>query len=132
IIEELRAIDRAEVKNTLHELISEDRISINDKNEKLFDLLTCFGLIAMTNVDAAVTLENSDRRYAVVKTEAIPKDRPGVIGYDPGYYSRLYALLRSPVAVAAIAYSLVHRDLEGYDGQGKAPMTAAKAAMIEA
>lgn len=132
IIEELRAVDRAEVKNTLHELISEDRISINDKNEKLVDLVTCFGVIAMTNVDAAVALENSDRRYAVVKTDAIPKDRPGVKGYDPTYYRRLYAMLKSPVAVAAIAYSLVNRELGVYDGQGKAPMTAAKAAMIEA
>jgi hypothetical protein len=133
IIEELRSVDRAEVKNTLHELISEDRISINDKNEKLFDLLTCFGVCAGTNADAAVQLENSDRRYAIVKTEAIPKDRPGVKGYDRTYYRRLYAMLKNPVAVAAIAYSLFNRELpDVYDGQGKAPMTAAKAAMIEA
>ncbi len=46
------------------------------------------------------------------------------------YYGRLYALLRQPVAVAAVAYELLNRDLNGYSAQGKAPMTKAKQDMM--
>lgn len=124
IVEELRAVDKREVKDTLHDMISEDEITINSKNEKLLAMINCFGVYAMTNVDAALIIDPEDRRYAVVKTDAVPK--------PDAYYVKLWDLLKSKVAVEAIAYSLSKRDLTGYNGQGRAPMTSAKADMIEA
>jgi len=124
IVEELRAVDKREVKDTLHDMISEDEVTINSKNEKLVTMINCFGIFAMTNVDAALIIDPDDRRYAIVKTDAVPR--------PDDYYVKLYDLLKSKVAIEAIAYSLMNRDLTGYNGQGRAPMTSAKAAMISA
>ncbi len=132
-IEELRALDRAEVKNKLHPLITQERIRINDKNVSAYPIENCFGIFAMTNDDAAVALDNSDRRYLVVRTDAIPRNHTDFgEGFDPNYYKKLYGLLNDPAAVAAIAHELITRDLGEYDARGSAPETAAKSAMIDA
>jgi hypothetical protein len=123
-IEELRALDKGSVKMALHDIITQDRISINEKNMPKFDMENCFGIIAMTNDDAAISLDLSDRRYLVVKTPSKPRDTQ--------YYVDLYAKLKDPAAIAAIAYELQTRDVGTYNGAGRAPSTPAKTAMIEA
>ena len=135
LIEELRALDKAEVKNKLHPLITQERITINDKGEKTFPMVNCFGIMAMTNDPVAVPLEDSDRRYLVVQTKAVPRDVREFEGavnvdYDPDYYKVLYRLLEQPEAMGAIAWELQHRDLKGYDARSRAPFTAAKAEMM--
>jgi hypothetical protein len=124
VIEELRALEKTQIKHKLHPIITQERIKLNDKNVKRFTLENCFGIYAMTNAAAAIQIDNGDRRYLVIETKAEPKPHD--------YYVRLYALLNDPKGIAAIAYELLHRDLEGYDGQGRAPGTTAKASMIEA
>lgn len=124
VIEELRAIDRTEVANKLHPLITQEKISVNEKNLPRRDTENCFGIFAMSNHDAAVTLDQSDRRYLVVNTPAQPR--------DPEYYVGLYARLDDPVSIAAVAYALMNRDVGAYNGAAAAPKTAAKAAMIDA
>jgi hypothetical protein len=123
-IEELRALDKGSVKMALHDIITQDMISINEKNMPKFEMRNCFGIIAMTNDDAAISLDMSDRRYLVVRTPAEPRDTE--------YYSKLYAKLDDPEAVAAVAFALQTRDIGQYDGAGRAPSTKAKAAMIDA
>jgi hypothetical protein len=133
VVEELRAVDRREVKDNLHPLITQERISINDKHVKLAKFLNCFGVFAMTNNDAAIQLDNTDRRYLILKTEAQPRNKPVYgEGWDPDYYVRLYALLDSVEAMGAIAWELRERDLGGYNAAGPAPMTSAKVEMSEA
>jgi hypothetical protein len=124
VIEELRASDRAAVKEALHDIITEDVISVEKKGVDQIKVETCFGVMAFTNNDAALQLDNTDRRYLVVRTDVTPR--------DPGYYIRLFDKLNDPAAMAAVMYSLVNRDLKGYSGQQAAPMTAAKADMKEA
>lgn len=131
-IEELRALDKGEVKTKLHPLITQERIRVNDKNVSAYPIENCFGIFAMTNDDAAIALDNADRRYLVVRTDAVPRDKPKCGDkYDPKYYVKLYALLDSPAAIAAIAHELLNRDLGAYDGRGSAPETKAKIDMIE-
>lgn len=124
LVEELRALDKREVANKLHPLITQERIMINDKNTKTFPIDNCFGIFAMTNDDAAIPLDDTDRRYLVASTPAMPR--------DPAYYAKLYARLSDPAAVGAVAHELMHRDLKGYDAQQRAPYTEAKGLMIEA
>ena len=124
LIEELRSIDRKEVANHLHPIITQETIPINNKNQETYSIDNCFGILAMTNEDAAIPMDNTDRRYLVVRTEAVPKDE--------AYYKTLYALLKDPAAIGAIAWELMHRDVGAYNGQAKAPFTKAKADMIEA
>lgn len=123
-IEELRALDRMDVERKLHELITQENISINQKGIDAYDIMNCFGIFAMTNNDAAVSLENGERRYLVVRTDAMPRSEE--------YYTTLYARLKDRTDMAAVAYSLFARDVSKYDGRGKAPLTSAKEDMVDA
>ncbi len=124
VIEELRAVDRATVKEVLHDIITEDVISIEKKGVDVQKIENCFGIFAMSNDDAALMLDNTDRRYLVIRTDAEKRSRQ--------YYDALYAKLNDPAAMAAVMYSLLKRDLAGYSGQQAAPMTEAKAKMQDA
>jgi len=123
-VEELRAVERANVKNALHDIITQDWISINEKNMPKFKMRNCFGVIGMTNDDAAISLDAADRRYLVLRTEAEPR--------SVAYYDNLYARLNNPVDVAAIAWMFQTFDYGEYNGAGKAPFTAAKEEMMVA
>jgi hypothetical protein len=131
IIEELRAVDRNEVANKLHPLITQDIISVNEKNLPRRDVENCFGIFAMSNHDAAITLDQSDRRYLVITTPASPRYGKGSPA-STEYYDRLYARLDADADVAAVAYMLQNRDIGAYNGAGAAPATTAKETMIEA
>lgn len=124
LIEELRAVDRNEVKNKLHDIITQEKISINEKNVPQHDIMNCFGVFAMTNDDAAISLDVTDRRYLVVRTDAEPRSRE--------YYASLYPRLKDPVSIAAVAYYLMNKNVGVYDGRGRAPVTDAKQDMINA
>jgi hypothetical protein len=124
IIEELRAVDRNEVKNKLHDLITQETITINEKNIPVHETDNCFGIFAMTNDDAAISLDSTDRRYLVVRTDAVVRPKP--------YYVSLYNRLKDAASVAAVAYSLMNRKLGEYNGESSAPVTSAKEEMITA
>jgi hypothetical protein len=123
-IEELRAVERSSVKNALHDIITQDWISINEKNMPKFKMRNCFGVIGMTNDDAAISLDKGDRRYLVLRTEATPR--------GAGYYKTLYARLDNPIDVAAMAWMLQNYNYGSYSGASRAPETEAKEEMIEA
>jgi hypothetical protein len=124
-IEELRAIERREIANKLHPIITQELIPINDKGIATFKIENCFGILAMTNDEAAIQLDNTDRRYLVVRTEAE--------ACSPEYGRKLYLeALPDDAFIAAVAYELLHRDLQGYSAAGRAPDTTAKLDMIEA
>jgi len=123
LIEELRTIEKNHVAKKLHPLITQERIKVNDKNIKRITIDNCFGFFGMTNDDAAIPLDNTDRRYLVVRTNAVPKDK--------AYYDALYlGLLNDRAALAAIAHELLHRDIGTYSAADRAPYTAAKGDMI--
>jgi hypothetical protein len=127
LIEELRAADRAAVKEALHDIITEEWIKVEKKGIDGMDVETCFGVMAFTNDDAALQLDNTDRRYLVIRTDRTKAEADAKTA--EGYFVRLFAKLDDPAAMAAVMYSLVSRDLKGYTGQQPAPMTAAKAGM---
>lgn len=133
IIEELRAVDKRKIKANLHPMITEEVIPIELKGVDIKKFKNCFGLLAMTNEDAALSIDSGDRRYLVVRTDAIPRDKPAYgPGFDPDYYVRLFGLLERPDSIAAIGWDLLNRDLKGYSAASSAPDTDAKVDMIEA
>jgi hypothetical protein len=86
----------------------------------------------MSNQDDALTLDEGDRRYLVLKTIAtVHKD-------GPAYYDALYGksgvggVLNDPKLLGAILWKLLHRDLGNYTIEGPAPLTVAKVEMIHA
>jgi hypothetical protein len=124
VVEELRASDKRAVKEALHDIITEDRINVEKKGIDSIMVDTCFGVLAFTNDFAALDLDNTDRRYLVISTERTEAEAKAKEA--AGYFIRLFAKLEDDSAMAAVAYSLMNRDLKGYNGQSAAPMTAAK------
>ena len=126
IIEEVRNSSRTGVARALQSKITEERLMVNDKNVAEYAIDDCIAYLGFTNKADAVAMDDTDRRYLIVRTHAVPKE------LDSGYYQALFALLKSPVALAAIAYSMQTRDLKGYDASLPAPRTSSKLAMMDA
>jgi hypothetical protein len=118
VVEELRSVSKTEVANKLHPWITQPEMSVNEKNLPSFILDQVIAFAFMSNRLDAIRVDMSDRRYLVVKTEAVPKPN--------GYYTRLYGLLEDRVALGAVLHQLMTRDLGGYDIRGRAPETTAK------
>jgi hypothetical protein len=124
VIEEVRQAGRNDVARALHDMITQEWITINEKNVPHFRMRDYIAWLGFTNRDDAMSMDDSDRRYLVVRTPAERK--------DTGYYVDLYATLEDKAALAAIAAQLGSRDLGAYNGQARAPLTNAKQDMIEA
>ena len=129
IIEEVRpgfGSSQAVVKG-LHEVVSEDTLYVDLKNMQPEEIPNYIAAILFSNKANALTIENNERRYLIVTVDAagklMPKPKP--------YYKVLYDLLDDDKAMAAIAYQLANRDLEGYSGESAAPLTVAKTKMAE-
>jgi hypothetical protein len=130
IIEELRASDRAAVKEALHDIITQEVIAIEKKGVDQVNVESCFGIFALTNDFAALQLDNTDRRYLVLRTDRTQAEADEKKAN--GYFEKLFPKLKDTTAMAAVLYSLMNRDLKGYNAQSSAPMTTAKADMKEA
>jgi hypothetical protein len=123
VIEELMQIGRREVANELRDIITEPFIEVNMKNIAAFQIENYMAMFAISNHIDALPLEDSDRRWLVVRTDAAKRDF--------AYYARLFSILRDPDALAAVAYELQERKLGSYNGHESAPMNMAKSEMIE-
>lgn len=130
LIEELRASDKRAVKEALHDIITEQRINVEKKGIDSIMVDSCFGVMAFTNDEAALDLDNTDRRYLVIRTDRTEEEAREKSAN--GYFDRLFAKLDDPAAMGAVMYALVNRDLKGYSGQQPAPMTEAKVGMKSA
>jgi hypothetical protein len=132
IIEELRAVEKRKIKANLHPMISEERLPVEYKGVDTKQFVVCFGILAYTNEDAALSIDKGDRRYLVVRSEAIPRDKPEFgSGFDVGYYTKLFDILKRPDSIGAIAWELKNRDLGSYNAAASAPMTKAKKEMTD-
>jgi hypothetical protein len=123
IIEELMQIGRREVANELRDTITESTIEVNIKNVNAHKIENYMAMMAITNHRDAMPMEESERRWLVVETFADTA--------DAAYYNRLWPILESPDALAAIAYQLQNRNLGDYNASLPPVRTDARAQMIE-
>lgn len=122
VVEEIMALGRKEIMNELKPLITQPRISINAKHQRRYEIENCANFIFLSNSHEALALEDGDRRYFVVHSEADPR--------EPAYYDALFRWIRESPGVAL--HWLLARDISGFDPNKPPPMTRGKAAMIEA
>ncbi len=130
VIEEVRPAfgsSNAAVK-MLHDLISEPTLEVDLKGVTPFQIANYLAGILFSNKDDAVAIDNTDRRY-LIETVDTPQQKLMPMAAD--YYRELYALLDDQVAMAAVGYQLMTRNLKGYSGLGAAPPTRAKTKMAE-
>lgn len=123
IIEELMQIGRREVANELRDTITESTIEVNIKNVNAHKVENYAALMAITNHRDAMPMDDTERRWLVIETQATRKEN--------AYYKKLWPILESPDALAAIGYELKNRKLGDYDASYSPDTTAAREQMIE-
>lgn len=126
VVQEMNSFHRVETMNKLKPYMSRPPayIQINKKGMPQYEIPNLINLVFMTNHQDAISIEKSDRRFFVIWSEAEP--------WDSADYTALHKWLEQHGGMAAVCQWLAHRDLSGFDAQGQAPATAAKADMERA
>ncbi len=131
ICEEVRATGangRDAISKKLHRGITQPRLTVDEKNMPPVTIDDVMAYLLFTNKLDAIPMDNSDRRYLILRTLATLRSN--------AYYCNLFDTIldgpESPHMLGAIMWELLHRDLKGYTAASAAPFTAAKGEMIEA
>jgi hypothetical protein len=109
---------------TLKRIITEEYRMINPKyGRQRVELNACRWLIFSNHV-SALPLEESDRRFNIVRNDAPPK--------DAAYYGLLYAALKDSSFIAGVAQLLNARSLVNFNPGAHATLNEAKRDLVEA
>lgn len=120
IIEEIMARGRLELMNKLKPIITEPYITIREMYKAPYEQPNVFNLMMFTNHRDAIIIDDSDRRYCVIFSPAVPKEAQ--------YYKDLWKW--SGDNSGSILDFLIKRDLSKFEPKGHAPMTAGKKEVI--
>lgn len=122
VFEEVRVVgsNRHEIMNTLKPLITNDRVSVNQKFQDHREIDNRTNYLLFSNHHDAVTLSPGDRRYFVVKSPLQTKEQ--VLQLGQNYFPPLYAMLRD--RAGALRSFLYNREISpGFSPDGHAPRT---------
>lgn len=122
IVEELMGSDRRDLVNKLKPWITQRETVIREMHREGYVHPNRFNMIAFTNHENALPIDQDDRRFCVLQSLVLPKDEE--------YYERLFSWTAMPENIAALSYYLKNRDLKKFNAKGHAPMTDAKSLMI--
>ena len=124
LVPEMKNYTKGEVYNSLKAWIARppDRVSVRKMRMDAYEIPNIQNWIFTTNSADAIGLESSDRRFWIA--DCVGHDRD-----DRAYYRRLWEWLNADGKAIAAGW-LLDRDISGFDA-GDAPMTSAKADMIE-
>lgn len=121
VVNEMAAMDNAEVCARLKAYISDDAIRINRKGVTTYPYRNVMNFLMFANPGAKLRIEEGDRRYFIW--------RSGAIRRLDDYYQMLMGWWRAGGDRAVLHY-LLHRDLARFNPNAPAPVTAAKEALI--
>jgi hypothetical protein len=127
VVEELKAKDvhgARDLANKLKPLITQPTTRIREKYIAHYEVENLAAFLCFTNHEDALNLEDGDRRWMVLFSEAEPRDQ--------AYYRSLFRRLADPRSVGGMLDELLSRDVSAFDGEGRAPDTEAKETMREA
>jgi hypothetical protein len=114
---------RFQMQQDLKQLITEETRAINVKFGRQYEEWNACRWLIFSNSEVAIPLEDADRRFVVVRCDDDPKPE--------GYSWQLYNLRDDPEFIASVAEYLRARDISGFKAGMRAPLTAAKAALLE-
>jgi hypothetical protein len=112
-----------QIQQDLKQLITEETRTINVKFGRQYVEWNACRWLIFSNSEAAIPLEDADRRFIVVRCDDEPK--------PDEYYWELYRLRDDPAFIASVAEYLRQRDISSFKVGMRAPMTAAKAALLK-
>jgi len=124
-LEELRSggtkADRVQIANKIKAWVTDSFVEVHPKGLKPYDIRNRVQLIATSNFDDAVHIDNNDRRWAICELGAPLTEREAL---------DLYAFLNSERAPGVLNYIFRRVDLTGFQPTGRAPLTEAKTVMV--
>lgn len=120
-VEELMHAGRLELYNSLKCWVVDDLVKVEEKNIPLFTARTPRLIIASSNHEVPIYLEEGDRRAFLVHSPAKPKDKE--------YYQNMFNVVM-PSEAAAFKHWLGQRDITHFEPMARPPMTEAKALVI--
>lgn len=118
VIEELMVKGRVDLMNHLKPMVTDPIIEINEKYQPAQRITNTCVILAFTNHDDALPVEDDDRRYAIAISEASPK--------SDEYYRRLFSWAEKENGDAIIWNYLLKRDIGNFNGKGRAPTSNSK------
>jgi Family of unknown function (DUF5906)/Primase C terminal 1 (PriCT-1) len=121
--EENSSSDRRADANRLKHLITGGTLYINQKNIPVFEQPNLMNLLFTSNHPDAFHLDGNDRRMFVHAANVTP--------LSADFYEKYGIWINSVEGQAALMDHMMHVDLTGFNPQGHAPHTAARAEMIE-
>jgi Family of unknown function (DUF5906)/Bifunctional DNA primase/polymerase, N-terminal len=135
IIHELREKGARGLYDELKEYITQGTTSINLKGIEAHEVDNFAAFLTITNHDDALPMDDNERRYLVIRCADDPRFGK-LTPASTEYYNRLFACIGTSDAPGDEARRFLTwlraRDISGYNGQGPAPETEAKADMVEA
>ena len=115
--------DRRSHADKLKQMITGDRLFIQEKYIAAAERENHMNFIFTSNHSDALYMEASDRRFFVWSIDSDP--------LAPAFYENFVKWRDSKVGQSALMHHLQHVDLAGFDPYGHAPITSAKLEMIE-
>lgn len=125
IVDELReggSGTRWEHSEQMKSLMNEERRTVNRKYGRISEEYNCCRWLMFSNHQAALPLEDNDRRIEVVRFSGSPK--------SPEHYQELYNLIDDPAFIEGVAQFLAKRDISDFNPGRHAIKSEAKKSLI--
>lgn len=122
VIEEMMAQGRLSLMNKLKPMITESKAIIRPMWKPNYEQDNRFNMLMFTNHEDAIIIDDTDRRYCVIFSPAVPMKRKD-------YYKELWEWTDDNIEDL---FGWMHkRDLTGFQPKGHAPMTGGKQELIK-
>jgi hypothetical protein len=106
----------------LKQLVTESTRHINPKYGRQYEEFNSCRWLVFSNSQAALPLEDKDRRFWVVSCEDSPKTE--------SYYKKLYSFLADELFIASVAHLLGQRDISRFNPGQRPPLSEAKLELL--
>lgn len=113
---------RIDLMNKLKPIVTQPTTKIREMRKEAYDYPNRFNIIAFTNYDDALLVDDDDRRYCVLKSHARSQQQ--------SYYDDLWKWLDEPKNIQALLHYFHNRDISHFRPKDKAPETSAKKDMV--
>ena len=123
VVEEIMMKGRLDMMNKLKTVITQEITNIREMFKPTYSQPNRFNIIMFTNHDDALLIDNKDRRYCFLRTDAKLTNIE--------YYESLWEWTRKTSSIQALLAYMLQRDLSKFNPKAKAPMTEAKKDLIK-
>lgn len=132
-IEEIRVAgqNRHDIMNTLKPLITNERVSVNERNRGTRTVRNVTNYMAFTNHHDALAINDESRRWFILKSPLQKKEQiRDIVERDPDYFARFADMLKTHAG--GLRYILENRTIsDSFKANGPAPATIYLKEMIE-